>query len=70
MDLVQLLGRNVRAHRQRLGLTQEALAFDAGMKRSYLVELEAGKRNPSIRAVERLSRALQVPASQLFNDFS
>jgi transcriptional regulator with XRE-family HTH domain len=68
MDLVQLLGRNVRAHRQRLGLTQEALAFDAGMKRSYLVELEAGKRNPSVRAVERLSKALGVRPAQLLED--
>jgi transcriptional regulator with XRE-family HTH domain len=65
MDLVVLLGRNVRACREARGLTQEQLAFDAGMKRSYVSELERGLRNPSVRAVERLARALKIDPSQL-----
>ena len=65
MDLVVLLGRNVRARREAKGMTQEQLALDAGMKRSYVSELERGLRNPTVRALERLALALEVEASVL-----
>src|SRR3546814_972857 len=42
----QLLGRNVRSLRSQRGLSQEELALEAGMKRSYLSDLERGTRNP------------------------
>lgn len=65
MDLVRLLGRNVRAARLARGLSQEQLAFEAEMKRSYLSDLERGTRNPSIRALERLAGALGVEPPEL-----
>lgn len=65
MDLVQLLGQNVRAHRKARGMSQEQLALDAGMKRAYLSDLERGTRNPSIRALERLAIALGVEPADL-----
>ena len=65
MDLVHLLGRNVRDARQGKRMTQEALALEADMKRSYLSELEAGKRNPTVRALGRLAVALDVEAADL-----
>ncbi|PHY22398.1 helix-turn-helix domain-containing protein [Caulobacter sp. BP25] len=65
MDLVQLLGQNVRAHRKARGMSQEQLALDAGMKRAYLSDLERGTRNPSIRALERLANALGVQPEDL-----
>lgn len=46
MDLVRLLGENVRRLRTTKGLSQEELAFAADMKRSYLSDLERGTRNP------------------------
>jgi len=69
MDLVVLLGRNIRACREARGLTQEQLALDAGMKRSYVSELERGLRNPTVRALGRLALALETdPASLLHPD--
>jgi transcriptional regulator with XRE-family HTH domain len=65
MDLVEILGRNVREARKACGLSQEELAAEAEMKRSYLSDLERGTRNPSVRAVERLARALGVEAFEL-----
>lgn len=62
MDLPRIFGRNVREHRRRLGLSQEQLAFEADMKRSYLSDLERGSRNPSIKAIARLAAALKVEA--------
>lgn len=63
-----LLGRNVRMQREARGLSQEQLAFEAGMKRSYLSELERGLRNPSVRALGRLAAALEVDPSVLVSE--
>jgi transcriptional regulator with XRE-family HTH domain len=65
MDLVQLLGRNVRHFRSLRGMTQEELAHHADMKRSYVSDLERGTRNPSVKALGRLAIALQVEPAAL-----
>lgn len=65
MDAVVLLGLNVRKFRKLRGLTQEQLALDTEMERSYVSDLERGTRNPSVRAVDRLAKALSVQPHQL-----
>lgn len=65
MDLPKILGRNVREARHRAGLSQEQLAFEAGMKRSYVSDLERGTRNPSLKAIGRLALALGVEPPEL-----
>ncbi len=65
MDLARILGRNVRRERKRLGKSQEELALDVGMKRSYLSDLERGTRNPSVKAIARLASALGVEPATL-----
>jgi len=65
MDAVVLLGLNVRKYRKLKGLTQEQLGHETEMERSYVSDLERGTRNPSVRAVERLARALTVQPHQL-----
>ena len=65
MYLVVLLGRNIRACREARGRPPEQLALDAGMKRSYVSELERGLRNPTVRAVERIALALKIDPEML-----
>jgi transcriptional regulator with XRE-family HTH domain len=60
MDVVQLLGTNVRHYRKLKGMTQEQLAVSAGMERSYVSDLERGTRNPSVAALGRIADALGV----------
>lgn len=60
MDLVKILGRNVRDWRKRQGLSQEELALETGMKRGYVSDIERGTRNPSVKALGRLAAALKV----------
>ena len=60
MDLPKVLGRNVREWRKRRGLSQEQLALESEMKRSYVSDLERGTRNPSVKAIGRLAQALRV----------
>lgn len=65
MDLVRQLGENVKRERLRQGLTQDALAVEAGMRRSYLSDLERGVRNPSVHALGQLAMALKMEAADL-----
>ena len=60
-----LFGKNVRSLRESAGLSQEELSFRAGMKRTYLSDLERGVRNPSVRALGRLADALNVQPDRL-----
>lgn len=52
----------------RLGLSQEQLAFDSGVHRTYVSGVERGVRNPTVTVVERIAKALRVPASALLED--
>lgn len=46
-------------------MTQEQLALEAEMERSYVSDLERGTRNPSVRALGRLAEALSVKPDEL-----
>jgi ribosome-binding protein aMBF1 (putative translation factor) len=63
--LRKLFAANLKAARESHGLSQEALAHDAGMHRTYLGSVERGERNISIDNIERLARALGVEPADL-----
>lgn len=65
MDVVQLFGLNVRRYRKLKGMTQEDLALEVEMERSYVSDLERGTRNPTVRALGRLAEALGVEPQAL-----
>lgn len=65
MDVRQRLGTNLRRLRQAKGFSQEAFAFEAGIHRTYVSDIERGARNPTITVVENLAIALGVTASEL-----
>ncbi|HSZ70986.1 MAG TPA: helix-turn-helix transcriptional regulator [Solirubrobacteraceae bacterium] len=58
-------GVNLRWARQRVGLSQEALANEASVDRAAVSVFERGRRNPNLRTVLRLARALEVPPGVL-----
>ena len=60
-----MVGAELRAARRRAGLTQEALAFQAGVDRSYVSLLENDKKSPTLDMLFRLCDALGVKASRL-----
>lgn len=62
------LGAYVRARRDELGLTQEALAERAGLSSTYIAMLERGeKRNPKRSTLRQLSEALEVEEATLLS---
>jgi transcriptional regulator with XRE-family HTH domain len=66
--LREVLAKNMRRLRATRGLTQEALAHDAGMNRTYLSAIERAERNVSIDNIERIAKALAVKPWQLLKD--
>ena len=66
--LRQVLATNMRKLRAARGLTQEALAYDSGMDRTYLGSVERAERNVSIDNIARIAKALNVEAWRLLRD--
>ena len=65
MDIRQRLGKNVRRLREGKGWSQEDYADRAGIHRTYVSDIERGKRNPTITVVEKLAAPLGVRAGDL-----
>ena len=60
-----LLGAAIRSRRYELGLSQEELAWRAGLHRTYVTDVERGARNLSLATIDKLADALQSPLSVL-----
>lgn len=58
-------GRNVRKCREVLDYSQEVLAEKSDLDQTYISGIECGKRNPSIKAVIRIAKALKVKTAAL-----
>jgi len=59
-------GERVRKLRLARSLSQEELAFKSGVHRTYLGSIERGERNPSLKNIAAIAKALDVTLSQLF----
>lgn len=60
------LGDRIKALRSKTGLSQEKFALKIGMDRTYFASVEAGRRNISIRNIEKIADGLDVTLSELF----
>ena len=61
----EAFGNVLRAKRAERGLSQEALALEAGIQRNYVSLIERGINQPTIKMIFKLSAALEVQPSQL-----
>jgi len=61
-------GKRVRYLRKAKGLSQEALADNAGLHRTYIGSVERGEQNISIDNIQRIAKALKVKLSVLFDE--
>ena len=66
MDVRKGFGAEVKRRRHSLGLSQEQLAERADLHRTYVSDVEAGKRNPSLQSMERLTSALGATIGEVF----
>lgn len=61
------LGKNLRAARQNLGLTQEEVAERSGVQAGEISRIERGLRDPKVSTLEKIARALELPAGRLLD---
>ena len=64
--VAKALGKRIRQLRNKKGWSQELLAAEAGMHRTYLWGVEQGVRNPSIRHLVQIADVLGVTVADLF----
>lgn len=67
VDIRARLGANVRRLREAEGWSQEEYADRAGIHRTYVSDIERGRRNPTVTVVEKLARPLEVTAGTLLD---
>lgn len=61
------VGQNIRSHRKRLDLTQEALAYKCDMHPVELGRAERGKRDLRVSTVVRIAQGLEIPPAKLLD---
>lgn len=65
MEIQAVVGRNVRRYRELKGYSQEELAFQSDLHRTYVSGVERGIRNPTVAILARLAEALGVKPAKL-----
>lgn len=68
MDVRRRVGLNLKRVREEQGLSQEAFADVCGLHRTYISGIERGVRNPTVVILDKIAKALKVPAGQLLED--
>lgn len=67
MNIKVKIGQRIRELRKNLGISQEALAYKAEVDRTYVTDVENGRRNLSVEILEKLITALQITFAEFFN---
>jgi transcriptional regulator with XRE-family HTH domain len=67
VDIQTRLGLNVRRLREAKGWSQEDYADRAGIHRTYVSDIERGRRNPTITVVEKLAGPFDIAPGELLS---
>lgn len=65
-EIARSIGKRIRNYRNNLGLSQEKLAELSGCHPTYIGQIERGEKNATLESVEKISTALNIPLSKLF----
>lgn len=68
MAIEQKIGARIKELRTKLTLTQEQLAWEADVDRTYMNHVENGRKNISIQSLEKIIRALKVSFAEFFKE--
>lgn len=68
MNLTETFARSLRVRREQAGLTQEALADQSGLDRTYVSQLERGLKSPTLNTIESVANAIGVAAAKLLRE--
>lgn len=67
--IYQVFAKQVRKRRKELNMTQKQLAQASGLHRTYIVDIESGKTNISIKNLEKIARVLKKKPAKLLTNF-
>jgi len=67
MNIKDKVGQRIKELRNELEISQEALGLKADVDRTYVTDVENGRRNVSVEILERLIKALGVSIAEFFN---
>lgn len=67
LDALPIFAANLRQARTNRGLSQEALAHAADLNMTHVARIERAEREPGVRTIAKLTEALEVSASVLFD---
>jgi transcriptional regulator with XRE-family HTH domain len=67
MNIKEKVGQRIRSLRKELNLSQEALALRSEVDRTYMTDVENGRRNVSLEILEKIIRALEVSLGEFFS---
>ena len=65
-EILLKCGQVLRKIRLEKGISQETLADLSGLHRTYMSDVELGKRNVSLENIDRIANALEVSISEIF----
>ncbi|NQY75346.1 MAG: helix-turn-helix transcriptional regulator [Candidatus Margulisbacteria bacterium] len=66
-EILLKFGKRIQLLRKGKGFSQESLAYEIGVHRTYMGFIERGERNLTLLNIEKLSHALDITLSDLFN---
>ena len=66
IDILSQLGRRIAYIRKSKRISQLELSIDSDISKSYLSDLECGRRNPSVMVLSRICAALEITLEELF----
>jgi transcriptional regulator with XRE-family HTH domain len=70
MKAQEKFGEKLRTYRTQQGMSQEQLALKADIDRTYIASVENGRRNVSIQTIHKFLKAIDIPFSEFFSDFT
>ncbi|MCG2710860.1 MAG: helix-turn-helix domain-containing protein [Candidatus Omnitrophica bacterium] len=65
-NILKQFGDKVRSNRLKKNLSQEKLAELSGLHRTYIGQIESGKRNIALKNINKLAKALKISVKELF----
>lgn len=68
MDISKKLGARIQKLRQERGLSQEELAFEADVHRTYVSHIERGSRNITVIGLCKIAKGLKMTSSEILEN--